>query len=270
MAEIKIYVKSPIECKILKGLSETKILLSYPVEIFRQGQYRIVAETKRKTIVKPGGIFYTGLLQKLRAKAEAEGHTVSIDYNPAYKAVNEAVKPTKGALLPQVPGFESLRQNDQFVALNRVLTSDPIRGVIQQPTGSGKSILAMSIIKAFEGYKTLILCPNTQLVSQWHSELKRFLFKDICVLTGGDKNIYGKIVVSNVQTYVRQDLIELADYFDVVIIDEAHLAFSPNPQKSKSKKSMPNEGSSYEKILSKCLAPVRLGFTATLRIKQSY
>lgn len=269
MAEIKILVKSPIHCKILKGLAEAKILLSYPVEIFRPGQYRTIIETKRKTIVKAGGMFYTGLLPKLCDKARVEGHTTTIEFNPAYKAVIEAVKPLKGTSLPQVPGFDSLRQIDQFPVLKRVLDSEPIRGVILQATGTGKTIIALSIIKSFEGYNILILCPNTQLVSQWHSELKRFNFKDICVLTGGDKNIYGKIVVSNVQTYIRQNLIELADYFDIVIVDEAHLAFSPNPQKTKSKKSTPNEGSSYEKILSKCLAPVRLGFTATMPTDQA-
>ena len=72
----------------------------------------------------------------------------------------------------------------------------------------------------------------------------------ISKLSGKNKTITEDIVISTYQTYRSLDLISLADKFDIIIADEIHKGSGRN--------------CSYEKILSTCLAPIRIGLTATI------
>jgi superfamily II DNA or RNA helicase len=67
------------------------------------------------------------------------------------------------------------------------------------------------------------------------------------------KDLSGDIVVSTRQSFVKWDFNIIADLFDIVIVDEAHHITEPKMQ--------------YTEILSKLLAPIRIGLTATFPSK---
>jgi len=90
------------------------------------------------------------------------------------------------------------------------------------------------------------------IVKQTVDELEKFGFEDIQEITGTSqiKIPVERIVVSTMQTFGKIMPDQYMDYFEVVIIDEAH--------------HVRNTNSTYGKILRQMLAPIRLGFTATL------
>jgi superfamily II DNA or RNA helicase len=241
---IKIRIHTPVYSQILVGKELLKDLLSYKTVYYQQAQYRKVRRESRKLVFDhKSGVFYTGLVDKIVKYAEDNSIDVVIEESREQKEIVNSVKFDKSK---ELKGIE-LRA-DQNRLVNSALEKK--RGVIVSPTGSGKTVVALSIMKKFENQKMLFLCPNLTILKQTVSELKRFNFKDVCVMSEGEKKLHGKIVVSNMQTFVRLNLNAVLDYFSIVIVDEAHLAFGSS--------------GTYEKILSKLVAPVRLGFTATL------
>lgn len=109
------------------------------------------------------------------------------------------------------------------------------RGLIEVPTGSGKSFIIANFIwnvlqNVNEKYKFLILVPNTQLVDQFYSDLISYGYKRdfIAKFRGGMKkkeqqenNIYtAQIVISNRQ-YIFTNKDKLPK-FDGLFADEVH------------------------------------------------
>lgn len=127
------------------------------------------------------------------------------------------------------------------------------RGVILSPTGSGKTIIALGFLSMFPKLKILFLCNSLSIISQTAKEMKRFSFDDILVLGGGKKDWESaRIIVSTIQTFVKFPPKLYCDYFDVVIVDEAHNSVDRKGQ--------------YGQVLQSLLSPVKLGFTATLPV----
>jgi len=125
-------------------------------------------------------------------------------------------------------------------------------GVIVSPTGSGKTILQLGIMSAYPGKKILLLSHTIGIIKQTFEELKKFGFKDIQQIGGGEQynGEFSRIVVSTVQSFSKIDPEKYTNYFDIVMVDEAHRVSSLECM--------------YAKILTIIMAQVRLGFTATL------
>jgi superfamily II DNA or RNA helicase len=130
------------------------------------------------------------------------------------------------------------------------------RGIIEAATGSGKSILAYSIIRFLLGIdkKILLIVPNVSLVNQMFSDMKDYGWEnceEFCsfVYSGSKKINWSRpIVVSTWQSIVKKDL-SFFENFDAVICDEVHLA----------------SGTSIKTCLSKCInAEYRIGLTGTI------
>lgn len=240
---IKIIIHSPIHSQILDGKEVLKDFLSFKTVYFTQSKYGKKRREGRKLLFNRQGVFYTGLLNRIIEYCNAKKIKLEISKSEEHKEIENNVNVNVNAKLSGV----TLRA-DQKRLMKSIL--EKRRGTIVSPTGSGKSILALALMKKFEGQNILFLCPNLTILRQTVSELKKFKFKDVCVLSGKEKILNGKIVVSNVQTFSRLNLDYLMDKFALTIIDEAHLCFG--------------QGSSYEKIMSKILSPYRIGFTATL------
>lgn len=109
------------------------------------------------------------------------------------------------------------------------------RGLIEVPTGAGKSFIVANFIwnilkNVDRNAKSLILVPNTQLVSQFYSDLVDYGYdkRDLAKFSGSlskreklENNIQeAKIVVANRQ-YVFKNRGALP-HFDVLVADEAH------------------------------------------------
>jgi len=197
---------------------------------------------KNAFVLKQNGrwYFHTGLIPRI--KEYCEQSNIGCDVH--------TLQPLEITSLPPIlPGIELRKDQADLVsdACNKY------RGVIQAPTGTGKTILQMAIRSAFRMDRVLILAHTASLVKQTYEELIRFGFNNPQMIGAGEsyeRGLFGDTVVSTMQSFVKLNLVHAADYFEVVIVDEAHHVTRPQGQ--------------YAKILSNLLCPIRLGFTATL------
>lgn len=118
------------------------------------------------------------------------------------------------------------------------------RGVVVLPTGAGKSILAIMAIEKV-GRPTLIVVPTIDLMLQWQRELSRFFSLPIGLLGGGEKQIEAITVATYDSALLMMETI--GNRIGFLICDECHHLPSP----------------SYRYVAMMCLAPYRMGLTAT-------
>ena len=118
------------------------------------------------------------------------------------------------------------------------------RGVVVMPTGSGKTFFAFLAMKAVQR-STLVVVPTIDLLHQWASQLERAFGTEVGMLGGGSHDIRDITVSTYDSAVLRMDTI--GDRFGLIIFDECH--HLPGPVN--------------RLAASLCLAPYRLGLTAT-------
>ncbi len=119
------------------------------------------------------------------------------------------------------------------------------RGVIEMPTGSGKSFLAMLAINIVKR-PTIIIAPTIDLMQQWATGLEKSFDCQVGMLGGGSKNIQDITVSTYDSAVIMTEFI--GNRFGFIIFDECHhLPSSVNKQ-----------------IAIMNIAPYRLALTATL------
>ncbi|MFC6938934.1 DEAD/DEAH box helicase [Salinirubellus sp. GCM10025818] len=118
------------------------------------------------------------------------------------------------------------------------------RGVLELPTGSGKTVIALKAIEALS-IPTLIVVPTIDLLDQWERELGTEFDVDLGRLGGGEQRVEPITVSTYDSAYLRAD--ELGDRFELVIFDEVHHL----------------GGEGFRDIGRLLAAPARLGLTAT-------
>jgi superfamily II DNA or RNA helicase len=118
------------------------------------------------------------------------------------------------------------------------------RGVLELPTGSGKTVIAIAAIAACDA-ATLVVVPTIDLLEQWTQELAAEFDVEIGQLGGGTQQL-GPITVSTYDSaYLRAA--EIGQQFELVVFDEVHHL----------------GGEGYRDIARLLPAPARLGLTAT-------
>jgi len=120
------------------------------------------------------------------------------------------------------------------------------RGVLEMPTGSGKTVVAIAAIEHL-AVPTLVVVPTIDLLEQWRRELATE-FGDVVDIGqfGGGEQHQGPITVSTYDSaYLKAD--DVGDDFGFVVFDEAHHL----------------GGEGYRDIARLLAAPDRLGLTAT-------
>jgi superfamily II DNA or RNA helicase len=118
------------------------------------------------------------------------------------------------------------------------------RGVIVKPTGTGKTEIALAII-ARHRVAALIVAPLRDLMYQWQRRIRQGLGFDAGVLGDGRREIWPITVTTYDSAWIHMK--EMGNRYRLVVFDEAH--HLPGP-------------SLHESALD-CLAPMRLGLTAT-------
>jgi superfamily II DNA or RNA helicase len=118
------------------------------------------------------------------------------------------------------------------------------RGVIVKPTGTGKTEIALGII-ARHRVSTLIVAPLRDLMYQWQRRIRQGLGFDAGILGDGRREIWPITVTTYDSAWIHMK--EMGNRYRLVVFDEAH--HLPGP-------------SLHESALD-CLAPMRLGLTAT-------
>ena len=120
------------------------------------------------------------------------------------------------------------------------------RGVIELPTGSGKTVVAVGAIAALDT-ATLIVVPTIDLLEQWQEELDAEFGDATAIgrLGGGTQRVESITAATYDSAYLRAD--ELGDRFGLLVFDEVHHL----------------GGKGYRDIARLMAAPARLGLTAT-------
>ena len=118
------------------------------------------------------------------------------------------------------------------------------RGLVVLPTGTGKSFLAQMAI-ASAARSTLVVVPTLDLLAQWALQLKNAFGLPVGTLGGGSHDMQAITVSTYDSALLAMDF--YGDRFGLLIVDECH--HLPGP--------------AYSQIARLCLAPYRLGLTAT-------
>ena len=147
--------------------------------------------------------------------------------------------------LPALPALSSTYtlRDYQREALDAWESNDR-RGVLELPTGSGKTVIALSAI-ASAGTPAIVVVPTVDLLEQWHRELSSTFDAPVGRLGGGEQTVEALTVSTYDSAYLRAD--ELGDRFGLLAFDEVHHL----------------GGEGYRDVARLFAAPARLGLTAT-------
>ena len=118
------------------------------------------------------------------------------------------------------------------------------RGVVVLPTGAGKTHVAVMGIDHWRR-ATLVIAPTLDLVRQWYDLLRATFRAPVGIVGGGEHDVLPLTVTTYDSAYLHME--HLGNRFGMVVFDECH--------------HLP--GSSYALGAQLCLAPFRLGLTAT-------
>jgi superfamily II DNA or RNA helicase len=118
------------------------------------------------------------------------------------------------------------------------------RGVVVLPTGAGKTLVAHMAIDD-RRRSTLVVTPTLDLVRQWHDGLAATFGQNVGVIGGGDFEVAPLTVTTYDSAYLHME--HLGARFGLVVFDECH--------------HLP--GASYAQAARLCLAPLRMGLSAT-------
>ena len=117
-------------------------------------------------------------------------------------------------------------------------------GVVVLPTGAGKSQVGMMAIDK-KRRSTLVIAPTLDLVRQWYDLLRTTFGIEVGVIGGGEHRIEALTVSTYDSAYIHME--NIGHRFGLVIFDECH--------------HLPGE--TYALASRQCIAPFRLGLTAT-------
>jgi len=228
--KIIIQYINPIYCKLITT-NKINILNEFLFYLSRDKDRTY----KNYLISKRDNKFLTGFLPTISNYCEQNNIELIINDHPLRENI----------LIKEVYGITLRKYQKQAVRI----ALKKQRGLIVAPTGSGKTIIAMSIINSLPEHNILYLVHTKTLLYQTYQKFSQiFNKKDLGII--GD----GKINPSRITIAMRQSLanIPLSTYhqmIDCVIQDEVHVA-----QKKK--------GQIYQ-IMTSIPASIRLGLTAT-------
>jgi len=178
------------------------------------------------------GAWRTEALQHLRLKEDAPAYHLTL--------VDEAEQffecPT---LHPNLPALRP----DQDAAVDAWERAGR-RGVVVKPTGTGKTEIALAII-ARHRCSALIVAPLRDLMYQWQRRIKQSLGVDAGVLGDGRREVWPLTVTTYDSAWIHMK--EIGNRYRLIVYDEAH--------------HLP--GATLHESALDCLAPLRLGLTAT-------
>jgi superfamily II DNA or RNA helicase len=170
----------------------------------------------------------------------------------SYAAVIRVLVASGAAYIDSARAYEPLEEGPRVHRQPRPYQSEALfawqsqqgRGVVVLPTGSGKSHLAVLAI-ADKRRSALVVAPTLDLVRQWFDLLKTTFGVPVGVVGGGEHDVQKLTVTTYDSATLHMD--HLGPRFGLVVFDECH--------------HLPSAG--YAMAARSCMAPFRLGLTAT-------
>ncbi|PCR90267.1 DEAD/DEAH box helicase [Natrinema ejinorense] len=145
----------------------------------------------------------------------------------------------------QATALEAWLETDRWAdLLDRESIARAPAGVLELPTGSGKTVIALEAIDRLS-VPTLVVVPTIDLLEQWERELEREFGPPIGRFGGGEQRLEPITVSTYDSAYLKAD--SVGDRFGFVVFDEVHHL----------------GGEGYREIARLLAAPARLGLTAT-------
>jgi len=117
--------------------------------------------------------------------------------------------------------FRGKLRNYQEQAVNAVLQRD--FGVLQAPTGSGKTTMALAVVAA-RRQPAVVVCHTRELAEQWRQRAVQFLDVrpgEIGMIGGGKFKIGERLTVALVQS-LRDRAAEVSEHIGFLVVDECH------------------------------------------------
>ncbi|WP_435153810.1 DEAD/DEAH box helicase family protein [Haladaptatus sp. DFWS20] len=147
--------------------------------------------------------------------------------------------------LPELPPLYSAYELREYQAAALDSWEDTNRrGVLELPTGSGKTVIGVKAIERCQT-PTLVVVPTIDLLEQWRGILETEFDVPIGQLGGGEQRLEALTGSTYDSAYLRAD--DIGDRFGLVIFDEVHHL----------------GGEGYREIARLLAAPARMGLTAT-------
>ncbi len=235
----------PIYCQVSPETAKLiNPILSYTAVYYRQGFYRKERKEYQKSTMVKGkncSYFLSGYLERVRCHLGENNSTLLMGEGfPTYESHPSALPNSK----------ITLRQ-DQIKLINSAARKG--KGIIQSPTGSGKTILGIALYSCFDNISLLWLCHTKDLMIQTVKEFKKLGFKSVGMIGDSICEVDKQVTVATRQSFVKL-IDDLGDNYDMVIVDESHHLSSFTGD--------------YFQILSQLVAPLRFGLTATLPDKE--
>jgi len=258
-----IKVIDPIESLMSPELGVlVKEELSYPTEWYGEGQYhKIRNEGSKSTILgrsKKGHLYYTGLTSRILKFTKNKKIEVNILSENMYSNISKNVKDVTLPESIKLPSDINLRK---FQEEGIPKAQKRGRGVFIAPTGTGKTIFGLVLIKSLPVTKVLWLCHTKDLMWQTIKDAGKLFPNQIGVI-GDKQDIRDKFITVATRQSFKKLADELGHLYDLVLVDEVH-----HIKKFYSSKKDDNGRyllSEYPSILKKVYAEYRYGLTATM------
>lgn len=119
------------------------------------------------------------------------------------------------------------------------------RGVVELPTGAGKTLLAVLAIEKAQR-PTLVVVPTLELLVQWQRTLQQRFGVEVGTVGGGTSDLRDLTVITYDSAQMQMEF--LGNRFGLLVCDECHHLPAP----------------AYRFIAEGSLAPFRLGLSATM------
>lgn len=119
------------------------------------------------------------------------------------------------------------------------------RGVVELPTGAGKTLLAVLAIEKAQR-PTLVVVPTLELLVQWQRTLQQRFGVEVGTVGGGTSDVRDLTVITYDSAQMQMEF--LGNRFGLLVCDECHHLPAP----------------AYRFIAEGCMAPFRLGLSATM------
>ncbi|MBU0778255.1 DEAD/DEAH box helicase family protein [Patescibacteria group bacterium] len=243
----------PIYCQVepRQDIQLIKPCLEYPTEFWKQGPFRKIKKEGTAFLCdQRKGTFLAGLFPRVIEFCKTNG--IKVDVQPLLEHMKSAP--------PSLPGIE-LRE-DQLKLLEKVELFK--RGLLVAPPGIGKTVLAGAIISQYPKSKAAMIVHMNSLFMQTIENFKKWFGEENVGIIGNSIYKPNKINVimsatalsicnkdenSGYKNKNYDDFFELLTSIDIIICDESqHLS---------------QRHGSYSVIFERCLAPIRIGLTAT-------